>query len=155
MSHAQYEFTWKVRRIFKLLAAMSETYLAPHGITAPERAVLEYLSKWGDASVPTIARLFYVSRQNIQVRINGLQKKGLVETKPNPAHKRSVLITLSEKGSSLFASIQTHEAALISELFTGISDKERQQADTTLTTLTNNLLTKISEDNNDETITSR
>lgn len=146
MNHAQYEITWKIRRIFKLLAAMSDNYLAPLGITAPERAVLEYLFKWGKVSVPQMARLFYVSRQNIQVRINALTKKGLVEAKENPVHKRSSLIALSSKGRELFETIQQHEADLLSEVFTGISEQEQKQTDQILTALTDNLLVIISEE---------
>jgi len=150
MTDARYLLTWKIRRLFKLLAETSDTYLEPYGISVQERAVVEHLMNWGPASVPQIARLFYVSRQNIQVRVNGLLEKGWVQKDTNPAHQRSVLLRLAKKGKDNFASIQKQEAALMDSLFEGIRPTDLQQANITLRNLTNSLLTQLNKDTENE-----
>lgn len=142
----QYQLTWKVRRLFKLLAATADIYLTDMGIRAHERAVMEHLHNWGDSSVPQIARLFYVSRQNIQVRVNSLIKKGLLEKKQNPAHQRSVLLGLTDKGKQLFADIQETEAKLMADIFHNIPQNDINRASITLSKLADNLTDKLSEE---------
>lgn len=151
MTGNHYQLTWKVRRLFKLLAGVSDIYLNKMGLRAQERAVIEHLHNWGDSSVPQIARLFYVSRQNIQMRVNALLDKGLVEKVPNPAHQRSVLLSLTQKGKELFGEIQKIECDLIEDLFEGISDDEAHAANITLGQLADNLTKKLSEDSDNET----
>jgi DNA-binding MarR family transcriptional regulator len=61
-------------------------------------SVLSMLSRFGSLTVPQIARLDSTSRQNIQTIVNRLQREGCVELSPNPAHKRSELVRLTERG---------------------------------------------------------
>lgn len=132
---ANYELTWKIRRSFKLLAALADTYLAPYGLVAGERAVMEFIDSWGEKSVPELARSFHVSRQNIQVRVNGLIRKGLLEKRANPAHKRSVLIGLSQAGRDMFTAIKNEEESHIRELFGGLSAEDVAVTSRTLSRL--------------------
>ncbi|NVJ96639.1 MAG: MarR family transcriptional regulator [Alphaproteobacteria bacterium] len=147
MRDAKYELTWKIRRTFKLLGALADQYLEKHGISASERAVMEFISSWGPSSVPDLARNFYVSRQNIQVRVNGLMKKGLMEKHVNPAHKKSSLIALSVRGTDLFAAIKTEENGIISGIFSSISDNEVAAATQTI----NKLIDSLTDELNDKT----
>lgn len=146
MANEQYQLTWKIRRLFKLLAEMSDQYLEPAGISVQERAVVEYLDNWGAAPVPRIARLFYVSRQNIQIRINGLMKKGWVEKRKNPDHAKSDLITLTEKGSREFKKIRSHETVLLATIFSGIDDTHIATTFKTLTQLGGNIQRQLEKD---------
>lgn len=150
MTDARYLLTWKIRRLFKLLAETSDTYLEPYGISVQERAIVEHLMNWGPASVPQIARLFYVSRQNIQVRINRLLEKNWVQKDTNPAHQRSVLLKLTKKGKDTFAAIQNHESSLMDSLFENISPADVQQANITLRNLTSSVLTQLNKDTENE-----
>jgi len=60
--------------------------------------VLRMLRLFGALTVPQIARLDSTSRQNIQTVVNRLEKQGCVESTPNPAHKRSGLLRLTDRG---------------------------------------------------------
>lgn len=143
MRGQDYELTWKVRRCFKLLGAMADGYLVPYGITAPERAALEFIDSWGPMSVPELARSFLVTRQNIQVRVNALIRKGLLEKKPNPAHARSSLLVMTKAGNRLFSQIKQAETTLIGDVFEGISPDEIESASQTLSHLIDNISTKL------------
>jgi DNA-binding MarR family transcriptional regulator len=49
-------------------------------------------------TVPQIGRSFGHARQLVQRAVNGLVEKGLIETMPNPDHKRAVLLHATEAG---------------------------------------------------------
>ena len=134
-----YEVTWLIRRLFRAMGAQADNYLADTGLSAADRAVMEFLYPEEKLSVPDIARRYDVSRQHVQVTVNGLVSKGLVRSIPNPKHKRSRLIRLSSLGRDSFEEIRRNETAIIQRLFDGISD---DALDTTRATL-KTLLTKM------------
>jgi len=61
-------------------------------------SVLEVLLEHGPRTVPDIARRRVVTRQHVQVLVNGLLDLRLVTLAENPAHKRSSLVSLSPSG---------------------------------------------------------
>jgi DNA-binding MarR family transcriptional regulator len=71
-------------------------------------------------TVPDIARRYQVSRQHIQVTVNGLLDRGLLETQANPRHKRSPLLGLSTRGATAFSSIRRREQRRVDALFADI-----------------------------------
>jgi len=89
-----------------------------HGerIDPPGRAVLELLARNGTASVPDMARTRGVSRQHVQVIVNGLLGHGLVDTIPNPAHRRSHLVELTAAGRQCIDETLARERALVESL---------------------------------------
>ena len=131
-AQSNYEITWLIRRIFRRMAQVAGESLETFGITAADRAVLEFLYPDEALSVPEIAERYDVSRQHVQVTVNALLEKGLVKKKPNPRHKRSDLICLSGAGNRLFKRIRKNDARLVAGLFRNIPDR---QLATTLKTL--------------------
>ena len=134
-SKLQYDVTWLVRRLFRAMGKAADQYLADSGITAADRAVLEFLFPDRQLSVPDIAARYQVSRQHVQATVNSLLKKGLVETAPNPRHRRSRLVLLHELGRATFVEIRRNEAALIEQLFADIPAKNLQTTHDTLNTI--------------------
>ena len=53
--------------------------------------------------MPQIAQKRFTSRQNIQILVDRLEKQAHVEILGNPAHKRSVLVRLTELGRAWLA----------------------------------------------------
>jgi len=135
MAQPAYELIWKVRRTFRAMAFFADGLLQPYDISAQERAAMEFVHAWGPMSVPDLARNFHVSRQNIQIRVNGLMKRGLMEKRPNPAHKKSALIALSADGAALFAKVREAERAVVDQIFAGIETEEIKAASATLSKL--------------------
>jgi DNA-binding MarR family transcriptional regulator len=115
-----YEITWLIRRLFRAMAARAEDHVQAEGISVADRAVLEFLSGGEALAVPTIAARYDVSRQHVQVTVNRLRDKGFVRTRPNPQHKRSPLIELTQDGAKVFARIHRRDVAVIADLFDGI-----------------------------------
>ena len=74
--------------------------------------ILEILGHLGSQTVPGIARLRAVSRQNIQTLVNRLESRGYVALTANPAHKRSGLVHLTERGKRLLTAVMERDAKL-------------------------------------------
>ena len=117
---SEYDVIWLVRRLFRAMAKAADAYLGAHGLTAADRAVLEFLYPEQALSVPEIASRYQVSRQHVQVTVNTLLEDGFLEARPNPRHKRSPLIAMTRIGRDLFAKIRDVEASHVDALFTDI-----------------------------------
>jgi len=116
----EYEITWLIRRLFRSMAEHSTKSLEPFGISAADRAVLEFLYPGEALSVPEIAERYDVSRQHVQVTVNRLADQGLVKTTKNPRHKKSPLISLSRTGITLFRKVLGRDKRKIESLFSGL-----------------------------------
>ncbi|MDH3811808.1 MAG: MarR family transcriptional regulator [Gammaproteobacteria bacterium] len=130
-----YKVTWLVRRLFRAMAESADTYLGDTGLTAADRAVMEFLYPDTELTVPDIARRYQVSRQHVQVTVNRLLDKELVINVENPRHKRSSLLRLTQNGRERFAAIRRHEGALLDEIFAGLNPAEVAATRRTLETL--------------------
>ncbi len=134
-SNDAYQVIWLVRRLFRALAQKSTENLEDLGISAADRAVMEFLYPNAELSVPEIAERYLVSRQHVQVTVNALLESTLLRTKPNPRHKRSSLIALSGKGRALFQKIRKRDERAVARLFADIPARDRETTQKTLETL--------------------
>ncbi len=134
-----YKTTWLIRRLFRAMAEKADSYLRDSGITAADRAVMEFLYPDHALTVPDIARRYQVSRQHVQVTVNRLLEDGLLTSRDNPQHKRSPLLQLSDLGSDSFEEIRRNESKLIEELFSDIEIADVATTKRTLETLLGNL----------------
>ena len=90
-------------------ARVVEAALKPHGLTVGMRAVLEVLAEHGPATVPAVAQRLDLARQGVQRHVDDLGRLRHVETRENPAHRRSVLIALTATGAALIDRIRADE----------------------------------------------
>lgn len=134
-----YKTTWLIRRLFRAMAEKADTYLRDSGMTAADRALMEFLYPNSALTVPDIARRYQVSRQHVQVTVNRLLEEGLLTSGDNPQHKRSPLLQLSDLGSDTFEDIRRKETELIEELFSDIEIADVATTKRTLETLLGNL----------------
>lgn len=111
-----------VRHLFHQLRVVSELAApADDGLTPSHRGVMESLSAAGPRTVPELARVRPVARQHIQVLVDDLSELGLVETRPNPAHKRSPLVALTKAGERRFSAIRAAESEALATIRFSIS----------------------------------
>jgi DNA-binding MarR family transcriptional regulator len=123
-SSKSYDVVWLVRRLFRAMADTADDYLKECGLTAADGAVMEFLYPQEKLSVPAIAGQYRVSRQHVQVTVNQLLGKGIIRAEPNPQHKRSPLLRLSELGREAFAEIRRNESTLIEKLFADLGQDD-------------------------------
>ena len=84
--------------IEQLSRAFLEAQL-PDGLIAPHFGVLNHLIRVGDGTTPlALARAFQVAKTTMTHTLAGLEKRGLVEMRPNPKDARSKQVWLTQAG---------------------------------------------------------
>jgi DNA-binding MarR family transcriptional regulator len=122
----------EVRLLYHALVRLAGALHGALRVTAPMRAVLEFLQARGPAPVPNIARSRGVSRQHIQTIVNELLSEGLVELRDNPAHRRSCLVALTAVGDATIAAIRDTERAVLGDAFSDVDTADVRAATQTL-----------------------
>jgi DNA-binding MarR family transcriptional regulator len=90
--------------------------------------VLKMLHRFGTLTVPQMARLDSTSRQNIQTVVNRLEREGCVTSAPNPAHKRSELVRLTDRGVASLETISRNAEAYRNKVLPNLSEGELARA---------------------------
>lgn len=114
--------------LFHRMAAAAEAVHREHGIRGGERGILRSLYRHGPQTIPQLARARPVSRQHIQAHVTPLAARGLVEFRANPAHRRSHLVTLTERGRALTEKMDRKEKRLLSFLPLRVAREEIENA---------------------------
>ncbi len=119
-----YELVWMSRPLMQAAEARVEKGLEGTDLTVRMRAVLEILRSDGDLAVPDIAARLQIKRQYVQLMVNETLASGFTEQLPNPRHKRSVLLRLTEKGRTLIDDAITREMDLMQAIGTDFSAED-------------------------------
>lgn len=103
------QLTSVVLAVFRLNGQLIEwgnAFCQPHGLTSARWQVLGAIALAPRAqSAPQIAASMGVTRQGAQKQLNLLLDEGLVLAQANPAHRRSPLYALSERGHVVFQAV--------------------------------------------------
>jgi DNA-binding MarR family transcriptional regulator len=70
-------------------------------LTLPESAALARLDRGGPTTAGALARLEQISPQSMGATVAGLEARGLVERRPDPADGRRSVLTLTEAGQRM------------------------------------------------------
>jgi DNA-binding MarR family transcriptional regulator len=106
--------------------------------------VLRMLHRFGSLTVPQIARLDSTSRQNIQTVVNRLEREGCVESAPNPAHKRSALVRLTDRGIASLELVTRGSDAYKERLLSNLSKDDLTRASELLRSIRQELVAATS-----------
>jgi DNA-binding MarR family transcriptional regulator len=102
--------------VFALRDALSEVMDDVHeraGLRTAQCRIADALDRLGPAPVPQVAASLGVSRQFVQTVCNELEAMGLAQFSDSPRHKRSKLVSLTEKGRRILDRSGRAEAAII------------------------------------------
>ena len=71
-------------------------------------------------TVADIARRLGLTRQSVQRTVNKLRRDGLVRTRPNPEHRRSQLIELTQDGARVWSQLRERQIPLTGDFTDGL-----------------------------------
>jgi DNA-binding MarR family transcriptional regulator len=114
--------------LFYRLRVVAEQIHQQGETSGPKRGLLKWLEKFGPQTVPQIARSRPASRQYIRTIVNQLISGGYVSLVRNPAHKRSPLVQLNQRGRDHLSLMSRQEEALLSRLRISLAPQELQKA---------------------------
>lgn len=103
------------------------------GFTISQLALLQRLIEGGPATAASLAAAEHVSQQAIAQSVATLKAAELVGTRRDPADGRKVLISPTDAGRGLFASLlASREAWLVRAIETVVASDERASLDTAI-----------------------
>lgn len=92
------------------------------------RAVMEVLVDGGPGTVPQVAARLDLARQNVQRHVDELRRLDHVDARPNPSHRRSVLIEPTALGEKAFGEVRERELTAMAELAPEVEVEEIRRA---------------------------
>jgi DNA-binding MarR family transcriptional regulator len=135
----------RIPRLHYLFKALGDGLHADVGVTASMRTVMSSLAGGGARTVPDLARERAVSRQHVQEVVNALVEAGLAQRSPNPAHRRSPLIDLTDEGRHRLRLLRERETATLAETAPAISHAELAAATRLFDLLERDLAARVAE----------
>ena len=94
------------------------------GMSVGVRAVLDQLRLHGQLTVPQLARSQELSRQFVQRMVNEAHDAGFVEFIPNPAHRKSRRIQLTDRGRIAIHDVIDSEYRLMGQVGGDLTGEE-------------------------------
>jgi DNA-binding MarR family transcriptional regulator len=109
-----YDVIRHVRPLHQYLARAVADELQETNVTVAMRAVLEQVLDAGQPlSVPQLAQRLWLPRQAVQRVVDTARELGYVEARPNPGHRRSVLIAVTDAGREAFEAVHEREMEVL------------------------------------------
>ncbi|MCV3273942.1 MarR family winged helix-turn-helix transcriptional regulator [Roseobacter sinensis] len=140
-----HQLIWMSRPLMQAAEACVEAGLVGTNLTVRMRAVLEMLDKYGEQTVPEIAARLEIKRQYVQIMCNETLASGLVEQRPNPRHKRSPVLALTDHGRTLIEEIISNEMKLMERVGANLSGENISTALEVVLTVADRLKTQAGE----------
>lgn len=119
-----HQLIWMSRPLMQAAESCVENGLTGTNLTVRMRAVLEILHKYGEQTVPELAARLEIQRQYVQIMCNETLASGFTEQRPNPRHKRSPILTLTNQGNALIEDILSKEMQIMQEMSEGLSTED-------------------------------
>jgi len=92
-----------VQRAARALARSFDDALRPAGLTNGQFSLLMALNRPKPPAMAPVAQLLAMDRTTLTAALKPLEREGLVRIEPDPADKRSRLLTLTDKGHAVLA----------------------------------------------------
>jgi len=114
-------------RVNGLLLAAGDVLSAEHGLTSARWQVLgAIVYAHQPLTVPQIARRMGLTRQSVHTTVNRLVTDRMVELLSNADHRRSPLVSLTERGRARYQAVDQKQAAWVNQLVAGLSRSDLQ-----------------------------
>lgn len=118
---AGYLANWAARLFTREL----ERQLAPTGIAPAYMPVLFALADGGEMTQKQLARRAAVEQPTMAATLNRMERDGFLARRPDPADKRSALISLTETARGRIGTVEAVIARINAIALSGLKDKDR------------------------------
>lgn len=108
----------------KVASACADVYFDEFGITVPEWRVLAQIGRFGSISAKNIAEKIPMDRVAISRAAAKCLSEGLIRETPNPADRRSKVLSFTPKGKEVYKSIIPRACELSNVVEAGLTRAE-------------------------------
>ena len=118
---------WLLKQAFYFSLTSVNDAISAHGVSTAQIGVLRQLSNEPGLSGAELARRLLISPQGVQLALTALERRGLVERKQDPQHKRILQAYLTDEGRDVAAVVVSEAVAAHDQVF-GVLTTEEQEA---------------------------
>lgn len=118
------EYATVLERLFELgvaLTASMDAGLAQRGLTRARAELLWQLQRKPKRTQRELSQVLRCTPRNVTDLVDTLEASGLVTREPHPSDRRAILVSLTRRGKSEVARMQSGSEALAGTLFQGLS----------------------------------
>ncbi|MFH5824322.1 MarR family winged helix-turn-helix transcriptional regulator [Georgenia sp. AZ-5] len=105
--------------------AAANAVLRPRELSSRSYSLLELLHHADAVSQRGLADALRLDPSQIVSLVDGLERRGLVERRPNPDDRRQRSVVLTDAGRDVFGEARTLVAESLDEVLSGLSPEER------------------------------
>ena len=116
-----------VERVFELALVLGDAMgrgLAERGLTVARAELLWRLRRRGPATQRALSEDLRCTPRNVTGLVDALEVAGLVERRPHPTDRRATLVTLTDAGSKVAATMDAGYQATARDLFDDFDEDE-------------------------------
>jgi DNA-binding MarR family transcriptional regulator len=117
---------WLLKQAFYFSLTSVNDAISSHGVSTAQIGVLRQLSNEPGLSGAELARRLLISPQGVQLALTALERRGLVERKQDPRHKRILQASLTDEGHKVVAKVVGDAVAAHEEVFGVLSPDEQE-----------------------------
>ncbi|WP_445163068.1 MarR family winged helix-turn-helix transcriptional regulator [Mycobacterium sp. Dal123C01] len=117
---------WLLKQAFYFSLTAVNDAISVHGVSTAQIGVLRQLSKEPGLSGAELARRLLISPQGVQLALTALERRGLVERRQDPQHKRILQAYLTDQGRDVVAEVFTAAVAAHDKVFGVLSPDEQE-----------------------------
>jgi DNA-binding MarR family transcriptional regulator len=134
VSAAQIDAVMRASRALVGIAAASIAEV-DDAVTLPQLRVLVMVSTRGPMNLAAVAAGLEVSASNASRICDRLMKAGLLDRREDPADRRNVTLTITDRGQAIFNKVSQHRRRAIERVLRNLDARQRQQLAEALDTL--------------------
>lgn len=132
-------FPYRLRRTYAAMnKCLASVYEDQHGLSQAEWRVLAIIARDGQIRSRDIAIGATIDKVAVSRAVSRLEKKKLVERKPNKEDARSILLTLSHSGETLYNLLSSELLEVEAQFLKGFDKSEITQLINMLMQIENN-----------------
>lgn len=134
MSASANECIVGIVRAGEAFVALANRALSGYQLSPAARQALAVLDGAGEPLSPTeIARRLIVTTASVTSLLDTLERRGLVERRPDPADRRRLLVAITPPAQAMVRQYVPEVVALQGAVMSGIGEEDRQQLIAVLT----------------------
>lgn len=134
MSASANECIVGIVRAGEAFVALANRALSGYQLSPAARQALAVLDGAGEPLSPTeIARRLIVTTASVTSLLDTLERRGLVERRPDPADRRRLLVAITPPAQAMVRQYVPEVVALQGAVMSGIDEEDRQQLIAVLT----------------------
>lgn len=134
VSAAQIDAVMRASRALVGIAAASIAEV-DDAVTLPQLRVLVMVSTRGPMNLAAVAAGLEVSASNASRICDRLMKAGLLDRREDPADRRNVTLTITDRGQAIFNKVSQHRRRAIERMLRNLDARQRQRLAEALDTL--------------------